>query len=654
MGVGPFYFAWIDYTTGGPPTFGPEHQVIDEEIVRFSIEQKENDFATLTMDVRNPRIGLLAPGRPVWAFLSYDSGTAGFIPLFFGRLVGVPTNLIQEVVTLQFIAKPIDAVAQKFALAETLKVRPNYDPVFIDPDKRPGTNTAGDYVGDPDVVLEGYSAFWHWDRITLELTISDLIVPEDGTEVFTADEIPYDSVEINIGEPPLTSVKVLGSVNWSQSATGTIDFGERWFDCWTGGSLKSSWPQTGGGLAGGWSVSEGWAIDVKNIEGLQVYNKHFTFENRSKTHTVGDVMSVQQSWTEFPCTGALWISNVYTQTGAVPAAAVISYDEDGVAFDPYAGIDSDSGDEKAIPMHVSYSQILVAGWLIHTKLVLQYDAGDKRNETAAFIMSADLQSIVTLPDPNDVVETLELSGSDVGLDIDGDIPIGDTSRNGYFPTDRGQWSVEYLLSVARAHLLHRARAVSVTWDCSFDRAIGLTLRKNAQISDNRLPGGTAIGKITSYAISADGDAAEMKGTITISCAIGHDGMVATAAGDPDYVEAGYVATGYQTYSGGTNSLGDIGYSVPVLEPGGLIYPLTKEQVIVTEEIRTSNLTSWTQVGSDTDRNGNTIKTFARYPITEYYLELVPITGNEFDAQYDIDVTTLKVPKLIDLEAATTL
>ena len=70
--TGPFYFAWVDYASGAVPTFGPEHEVEDEEIVSFTVEQKEGDFATLNIDVRNPKIGLLAPGRPIWACLSYD------------------------------------------------------------------------------------------------------------------------------------------------------------------------------------------------------------------------------------------------------------------------------------------------------------------------------------------------------------------------------------------------------------------------------------------------------------------------------------------------------------------------------------------------------------------------------------------------------
>ena len=35
--------------------------------------------------------------------------------------------------------------------------------------------------------LEGYSALWHVDRITHEVTISDIIAGEDGIVEFTAE-----------------------------------------------------------------------------------------------------------------------------------------------------------------------------------------------------------------------------------------------------------------------------------------------------------------------------------------------------------------------------------------------------------------------------------------------------------------------------------
>src|SRR5262245_50777709 len=96
---GPFYFAWVD-----PSTLfdAGAHAVNDEDIVRFSVSHTEGDFAQLSIDVRNPRVGLLAPARKVWAWLSYSASGGDPVPLFFGRLIGVPDNFNLEVVTLNF------------------------------------------------------------------------------------------------------------------------------------------------------------------------------------------------------------------------------------------------------------------------------------------------------------------------------------------------------------------------------------------------------------------------------------------------------------------------------------------------------------------------------------------------------------------------
>ena len=111
---GPFYFAWVDAAN---TTFDSEvHAVEDESVYAFDLSQEEGDFAKLSLAIRNPRVGLLNPGRNVWAWLSYDSGS-GIEPLFFGRLVGIPTSLFEDICTLDFIARPSDYVAQKDALA---------------------------------------------------------------------------------------------------------------------------------------------------------------------------------------------------------------------------------------------------------------------------------------------------------------------------------------------------------------------------------------------------------------------------------------------------------------------------------------------------------------------------------------------------------
>lgn len=140
--------------------FGPEHLVEDEKVLSIEIEHSEGDFPSLSIVIKNPRIGLLAPARKTWVWLSH-----GGTPLFFGRLVGVPSNINQNAVTLEFVARPADYAAQKSTLAGSLRVLPYYDPVFITPDAQ----------ADPDTVLEARPAMWHIDRTTLAVTTSHTV-----------------------------------------------------------------------------------------------------------------------------------------------------------------------------------------------------------------------------------------------------------------------------------------------------------------------------------------------------------------------------------------------------------------------------------------------------------------------------------------------
>src|ERR1035437_9567636 len=162
----PFTFYWANETE---TAFNASTMnVFDEEVLSFDIKHDEGQVPTLDIVVKNPRIGLLAPGRKVWAWLGWQSDASdpdyhgALVPLFFGVLVGVPTSLFQEKVTLQCIARSSQFIANKQALADTMKSSPYYDPIFIETNKR----------DDPDTILEGWSALWHLDRTSLAIPAS--------------------------------------------------------------------------------------------------------------------------------------------------------------------------------------------------------------------------------------------------------------------------------------------------------------------------------------------------------------------------------------------------------------------------------------------------------------------------------------------------
>src|SRR4029077_1034451 len=117
-----------------------------------------------------------------------------------------------ETVRLLLSAKPLEYDQIKTDLANTLRVLPYYDQVWI----------SGDTTDD-DSVLNAYGTRWHIDRTTLGLTTSDELTGEDGTlSIGEADHL-YDNFAVTYGQPPLSEVKVDGSLSWTQSGSGTID-----------------------------------------------------------------------------------------------------------------------------------------------------------------------------------------------------------------------------------------------------------------------------------------------------------------------------------------------------------------------------------------------------------------------------------------------
>jgi hypothetical protein len=122
-------------------------------------------------------------------------------------------------------------------------------------------------------------------------------------------------------------------------------------------------------------------------------------------------------------------------------------------------------------------------------------------------------------------------------------------------------SFEYLVTLARAKLLARARCVIVKFVAPWDLVIPwISCRVNVKLFDGRLPGGGVIGKVTGYVLtfSDQGIAAE----VTLGCTVGRGNTVEGSLGDPTYAETGYI--GGPTYTSFINGQID-------LVPGEITY-----------------------------------------------------------------------------------
>jgi hypothetical protein len=275
-----------------------------------------------------------------------------------------------------------------------------------------------------------------------------------------------------------------------------------------------------------------------------------------------------------------------------------------------------------------------------------------------------------------------------------EIPMGGTPGNvpnaSYFPTTRGQQSIQYGMCVTRAKLRYRSRMVKISNDIPFIRAAMLSCRKSATIEERRLPGGEATGKVMAYFMEVDGASGAVRGGITIGCSIGAGTGVSPADGDPVYAEAGYAAPGWQLYENAIIVLpdtADMAYTPPVARTvdDGLVFPLTTQTGILRQQVVGSIQVQWNAllqsitnssqpssapipVGGPTlgtsTMSGQTAATdfFAEAAAdavaqmvadNPYYYELQfpNVTNGPFNCDYSLTVTPATLPRQIDLEAA---
>jgi hypothetical protein len=672
MPAGLPYFAWID---AGETVFGPEHLRWDEAVFSFTLKQDEGDPASLTVAVLRPRnadgnpIGLLGPGRKIWCWFALDCGPD--LIRFRGRLVGVPTSLFEDLVTLEFVARPIDLVSQKNALADSLRVLPYYDEVVIDPARRT----------DPEVVLEGYSAVWHYDRETHVLTVSDEIDGEDGLVEFDGasedGKVLYDGLALNLTSGPLARVDVSAEYTWTQQAQGNVDLTQYLVANWPNeinylrGAITSysftfdSWPKPGAGIGDGWQVTDATATSPYD---LKVYTK--TSTSYSKT-TFPD-----SSWfgaSTMSTTSSETVSAVNMGPGNLGSGEMVTQDNISVKHT--------AGGEAVSSMSRSYSAtavVLPLNYTVPTLLLAGYKANRQCTELVTFSLYADVQHVLTDPEDGEAllvndVRSVNLSEV-IGSGSDAYAPIGDPRRRSYIATARGNQSLEHLIALARAHLLQRARVVEIAFAPKLSRMPEVTLRKNAFLTEPRV--GEALGKIIGYSLALNGADGKVDCEIRIGCAIGRGGSAVAAGGDPTYAEIDYTGADYQQFTGRMVLFDtSVGYSPPSADPNDdgieFLSVLTAEDVIDTplvvenppavqrayiESHLIANYAPASNVTADQDQRQAMVAALSeaynnalKQVETKATFKLKSMS-RQFSSGYDIQVTDLKIPTGYDLEA----
>jgi hypothetical protein len=575
-----FTFAWVDENDA----FVARD---DEDVFAFELLHAEGEFATLRVEIRNPKTGLLAPARKQWVWFGYDDGgSTGAVALFKGRLIAIPESITDELVSLSFVARPSDYEDQKAALAATLRVAPYWDPVWINPTER----------NNPDVVLESRPQLWHIDRVTHDLTVSDIIEGEDGILALDSGDAFYDSLQASFSSVPVSRITCQATVQWGQAAKGSIDlsgivaaafaaagsvYGAQ---SYTGQGLQEDWPERGDRIGAGWTVGRSSAF---RIDGSQI-----------ATTLLG--VELAEARAGFPL------------------------------------------------------------WTLDPVLFADYEVSRQRTETISFSVDADVQQIVAEPREEQLLTIALSSsqvGSFIDGDASPGFtqPIGDVRRPSYFLTDRGKQSLESLIVLCRARLLARARCVTLTREVAFDAAVGLSCRHSMTFTDDRIPGGGATGKIVSYSLALNGDSGQAIGSVSIACTIGRGTTISVDEGDPVYAD-GYSAQGWQAITGGATVIAsaDLSYSdfdtQPIDDDGVNLLTLDAASAVISCVVVNGPTAQRAAMAGGFEDIGEAFAALNE-DYTEVALTMLPLTGGPFETSFAVTVSDLAVPKTIDLEVS---
>lgn len=580
-----YYLALVDQ---GDTTFSATFARQDEHMASFSVTQQEGDFCGLTVVIEKPSVALLDPSRERWAWLSVEEGSV-LTPLFFGRIVGVPADLQNDFWTVELIAKPANFEAAKMAVASTLRVAPFFDYAFIDPQM----------WEDADTTLEARTDVWHIDRVTGEVTISSILAGEDGTLDITADLIPVDGFSLSYEDAPLRKVRLEMRAMWTQVIKGTIDITPQLLAAFEAAGSPHGFvtTYTGQGLYDDWPME---GDDLGNV---------YTFGPQTITVMDGKALGKQSK-----------VVNV-------------KYDRKPT-----------SKDETTAKRRM---KVKFRRWGFHIDSKVKYEAEIDRTEDILFTVYADVQDMVNGAD-DEQSETITLSsgalGAPAGIGSDAEIPIGDVSRDQFWPLQRGLAAIEFGLTHARSLLLRRARAAQITVTVPMSVAIAATCRKSATVHHPQLPGGSATGKIVAYSFGVDGQSGEEGGQITIACLVGKNTTLTPVTGTPEYASASYVGSDWQQFTGTIYYDSGLKMTYPVPTWSGhspAVVGLESVAVTGGEAAQDAVLSNrFIDIDAACDELNDAY--------TEVDLRMIPLDTSPRDLRYDDAEVNLSIPTGIDL------
>ncbi|HLZ09642.1 MAG TPA: hypothetical protein VKT80_13710, partial [Chloroflexota bacterium] len=413
-----------------------------------------------------------------------------------------------QLVAMQALGRPRAWQLAQLTAVNALKVFPYWDPVL----------SASGQENDPADVLAARSALLYWPRTGGSVGVSDIISGAAGTVTLTHFE---DSLRASIGSPPLGTVTVTMEAQWTQRASDEGDlapqianeFGENYINTLTPDDFQARWQVNGSdmGAGSGYTVLKS-SLTPNTNPGLMrpltsdpvtVQTALYPSNDPAKDTRTTRVVEYPRTWFD----AELTVRAEYSQARKEVVGLSVTSDLQPYAPDPqpieYVSLRTqDLTVDDATPQ-----------WAPRTL----YEAGSF--VIYSFFRWQATKSFTSGP----------LFNNDLALGLWQQVPtlgcaLPSFGSPNYFDTQRGVQTIENAVLRARAILAKSARCVRIQVEVPLSYALAYTIDHNAIVVDDRLPGGTATGKITGLEFDYDGDGKESC-SVTVECCIGNGQVV---------------------------------------------------------------------------------------------------------------------------------
>ncbi|MDR1032155.1 MAG: hypothetical protein LBL30_03500 [Holosporales bacterium] len=466
----------------------------DEHVFHLTLQHQENCFAAARVTLVNSRLSQLDCVRKRYARIGIQRDDSSDIePIFFGCVTEVPARVGKNLTVLELLSRPDDAFEKFERLKAGLKNSPVWDELFV-PESR---------QDDPTYFLEGISGLYYWDKVTGELSVSDI---NFGREHRVVNKTTSTDIDFKFCSDPIDSINIKVQVEWIQKAQGILDlsrfiaksFADGIINSFTGNDLKRCFKHLYYGIKN--SAYKLLRCDIResDVKGAPSFYPEYSrlFEVTDGTNGKRSVR-FRRHWFDCDCllywkyrqkrreTANITLENSFQRIrNACPNKKTINIKLRSIA------LRSDVLPWMGHTFYVADSQVIFGGCV--------YVCIQTHRSGSGFIPDQDKWHCT------------------------GKIPnaMPDASSASFFLTSRGQQAVMHAVMMARAHLAWSTRCVEATFRGSVEDFASIMLDMHVTLNCQDLPGGSVTGKVIKTLLLADGKTGRQYIDVTIACSVG--------------------------------------------------------------------------------------------------------------------------------------